>query len=99
MNFIEVTSTELIKQCAAASDSIQEITSSSLMKLRTSKNLSPQLLSILDVILLVLRKEIYSGDNVFSSTEMEKKMIKLEEEANLNFLQSCRLLFYEKEIF
>ena len=68
------------------------------MKLRTSKNPSPQLLSILDVVLLVLRKEIYSGDNVFSSTEMEKKMIKLEEEANSNFLQSFQLLCYEKEI-
>ena len=99
LNFIEVTSTEVTKQCAAASDSIQEITSSSLMKLRTSKNPSPQLLSILDVVLLVLRKEIYSGDNVFSSTEMEQKDDKIRGRSKFNFLQSCQLLFYEKRNF
>ena len=99
MNFIEVTSTEVTRQCAAASDSIQEITSSSLMKLRTSKNPSPQLLSILDVVLLVLRKEIYSGDNVFSSTEMEQKDDKIRGRSKFKFSSKLSIAFLRKRNF
>ena len=104
-HFLDKSLQEIIKHFKTATQAIYNISSELLVQLRTTKKPSKILMVIMDIVLLVMRKDIYRGEKVFITNNVTGKKNDVAEDNNLteitrmNYSWKLSLTFMRKRNF